>query len=200
MKIKLPLIVVLVLLLIVSIVQIFSVPPYEGDVARLYKSGYFVELDRGFGVIKDSFLAVKTFGKTVYGWIFLEDLKKKYGWDIRVYDMKGREVRAPGEYRPCEDNTVLRLLGSLKPDIQSEVRGTKYYAAIPLRSERRCQFCHRNEGLIGVMTFERNYNGRIYYSSERIILFLVLSLLIVGMLFLVIKWDPSRSVKELFDK
>jgi hypothetical protein len=50
------------------------------------------------------------------------------------------------------------------------------------------------------MEFERRYNARVYYSSERIMIFSIISIVIIVLIIIVLRWDPHRDVKELFDK
>ena len=77
MKIKYMYIVFVVILLIISIFQIFSIPPYAGNIFSVYKSGYFKELDNGFQVTIDSFLNIKMMSRPVYAWIFLKDIQER---------------------------------------------------------------------------------------------------------------------------
>lgn len=136
----------------------------------------------------------------VYGWIFLEDIEKKYNIKIKVFDAKGMEIPAPGEKKPGTDSRVTRLVNSINPEIYSEIAGRKYYSAIPVAMEGRCLFCHKRNKIAGVMTFERYYDSYIYYSSERIIIFSLITLSLLILFFLAVKWDPGKDVKELFDK
>ncbi|MBN1532292.1 MAG: hypothetical protein JXA20_06495 [Spirochaetes bacterium] len=203
MKLKILFVVTLSLLIVVSSAQMFSVPPYVGDVYRLYKSGYFHELDRGFSVILESFMALKTMGRPEFAWVFLQDIEKREGISAALYDRNGRRVFAPGLYSDERDSDVRRLIESVNPVMQGSVSGGRYRAVMPLRCEDRCRFCHqecRGRGYIGAMIFERDYDGHIYYSSERVIIFLSLTVLLSILLFLLLRWVPGRNVKELFDK
>ncbi len=202
MKFKYLLIIFLIILIIISISQIFSIPPYEGDIYNAYKSGYFSEIEDNNSIIADSFTGIKMMSKPVYAWIFLEDIKKKYNIDIKVYNNKGVEKLAPGKPGREVDERVIRLINSLNTEIYSELLIGKYYSAIPILSEKKCRFCHgRNKKkIIGVLTFERGYNSIIYYTSERIVLFIVLSSILTFVLFIVLKWDPGRVGREMFDK
>lgn len=203
MKIKYLFSVVLSLLIMFSISQMFIIPPYAGDVYSLYKSGYFRELDRGFMVIKDSFIGIKTLGEPVYGWIFLQDIEKSQGITVKVYDRRGRLVAAPGDVRDEINEEVLKVMALPVQGIQASPAGGNYRAIIPLRCEDKCGFCHnecRSGRIIGAMAFQRDYDAQVYYSSERVIIFLGLTVLLCLLLFFVLRWDPARSVKELFDK
>ena len=203
MKIKYILIVILVVLCGISISQIFSIPPYEKDIYNFYKSGYFSELEKSFDVIKDSFVEIKMMSKPVYAWIFLDDIRKKYRMDIRVYNSRGIEVTAPGQEGKNRDSRVIKMLNSLDKKMYSEISMNKYYSAVPVLLENRCRFCHSTENrknIVGVLTFERSCNSHIYYSSERIIIFVLISTAIALLLFFVIRWDPAGAARELFDK
>jgi len=202
MKIKVVLIIFLSVLLLISISQIFSIPPYGEDVFKFYKSGYFSELEKGFKIIKDSFINIKMMSKPAYAWVFLKDIKKEHGIDVKVYNNKGFEIVAPGKKKKNRDERVFKILNSLNAEIYSETGFGKYYTAIPVKAERRCRFCHgRNKKKIrGVISFERACDSYIYYSSERIIIFTLLSIVLAVFMFLVIKWDPGKVSRELFDK
>lgn len=203
MKIKYIIIIILVVLCGISISQIFSIPPYEKDIYNIYKSGYFSELEKSFDIIKESFVEIKMMSRPVYAWVFLDDLRKKYKMDIRVYNSRGIEVTAPGQEGKNRDSRVIKMLNSLDKKMYSEISINTYYSAIPVLLENRCRFCHitqnRNK-IVGVLTFERSYNSHIYYSSERIIIFALISAAIALLLFFVIKWDPAGAARELFDK
>jgi len=89
MKVKYLFIIMLVILLLVSFSQIFSIPPYAGDIFPAYKSGYFDELEKGFRIITDSFMGIKSMARPEYAWIFLSDIGTAHGIRIRVYDYRG---------------------------------------------------------------------------------------------------------------
>ncbi len=203
MKMKYIVLIFLIVLIIISIAQIFSIPPYAGDIYSVYRSGYFRELDRQFAVIRDSFLGIKMMAKPVYGWIFLEDIGKEHDIEIRVYNSKGYEVIAPGEAEEREDRFIVRLLNSIEAKPLHRVAGGYYYVAFPIRLEKRCRFCHDRQyqkDIIGAMTFKREYDASVYYSAERVILFTVLSLMLLLFLYAIVIWDPEKKIKELFDK
>lgn len=203
MKIKYVYLALVIILLIISISQIFTIPPYAGDIYSVYKSGYFKELDKGFGVTLDSFLNIKMFSKPVYGWIFLEDMGKKYNINIKIYNNKGLEIPAPGETEASKDKNIIKIINSINPQNYSVIQNGKYYSAIPIFLEDRCRFCHtgtNKKNIAGIITFERDYDAFIYYSSERIIIFVILSLVLMVLLYFIIKWDPGKVIKELFDK
>ncbi|HDP81081.1 MAG TPA: hypothetical protein ENN21_09605 [Spirochaetes bacterium] len=203
MKLKYILASFICLLTAVTFAQIFSVPPYAGDIYAVYRSGYFGELERCFDVIKDAFVETKMLSKTEYGWILLEDIQKKHGIDVRVYDAAGRRVPAPGQALREDNRAVMEIVGSLNPSMRTEPRGRRIHTAIPVMLEDRCRFCHTGaykNGVVGVLAFERPYDAHVYYSSERVLIFSALSALLLGLLYLVMRWDPERKVKELFDK
>lgn len=202
MKIKIMLITVTALLLVISLLQVLPVPPYAGDIAPLYRSGYFLELDRQFAVIRDAFLGIKMMGRPEYAWIFLEDMKKDHGLAAAVYNSRGEAVKAPGESSPGVDPAVISLVNSANPVAFSEVRGGRYYTALPVISADRCRFCHaqRPGALVGVLTFERDFDAHVYYTRERVIIFSLISMALVILLAALARWDPEKKIKELFDK
>lgn len=203
MKIKYPFLAVLFLLLAVSISQIFSIPPFAADIFGVYKSGYFRELDRGFEVIRDAFIATKMYSRPENAWILLEDIRLKQGITARVYNASGYEVKTPGETGTGRDSRALSVINAISPAQRSSVEGRKYISIMPVFMEERCGFCHTKKNaknVVGVLSFERDYDAHVYYSAERIIIFCAISLALCLLIYLVLKWDPERGIKELFDK
>jgi len=203
MKVKIIFAVLISALMLVSISQIFSIPPYAGDILSIYKSGYFRELDRGFRVIADSFVGIKSMARPEYAWIFLSDVGIAHEMKIGVYDHRGYRVPAPGEKTGSPDREVLRVMGAPKPAMYSEVSGSRYISVIPLAARGECRFCHKqwnSREVIGALRFERRYDAGIYYSSERIIIFIVITIFLGGLLYALLRWDPGKNIKELFDK
>lgn len=202
MKVKFLYIIFLSVLLAISISQIFMIPPYAGDIFQIYKSGYFKELDKEFNIITDSFVNIKMMSRSAYAWIFLKDMQKKHSITINVYNANGLKIPAPGETRSSNDERALRIINSPEPKEFSQVKDNKYYAAFPVFLEDRCKFCHErnSKNLAGVITFERGFDSHIYYSSERTIIFILISLVLILLLYYIIRWEPGRAVKELFDK
>lgn len=202
MKIKIALISVAALLLAVSLLQILPVPPWAGDVYPVFKSGYFSELDRQFEVVRDAFLGIKMMSRPEYAWIFLEDIRKGHGIAVTVYNARGEAVKVPGTASPGVDAAVISMVNSVNPAPFAEVRGSRYYAALPAIASEKCRFCHSQQpgGLVGVITFERGYDAHVYYSRERIIIFSLIATALLGLVFLVARWDPEKKIKELFDK
>jgi len=203
MKIKYLFAGIVSVLLLISISQIFPIPPHEKDISRVYRSGYFSELDREFEIIRDSFIGIKTLGKPAYAWIFLKDLKKQHDISVDVFNSSGFHVPAPGERSENPDKRLEPVLDSMASGAYSEVRGSRYFSIVPVYSERKCQFCHKTsevKNLIGFLSFERKYDAHIYYTSERIIIFILISVVFASILFILLKWDPERKIKEMFDK
>jgi hypothetical protein len=203
MKVKIIFAILISVLMLVSFSQIFSIPPFAGDIFTVYKSGYFKELDRGFGVITDSFVGIKSMARPEYAWIFLSDIELAHEMKIQVYDYRGYRVPAPGEKVGTPDRDILKVMTVLKPTIHSEISGNRYISIIPLSGRGECKFCHNrwnSREVIGALRFERNYNAGIYYSSERIIIFTIITMILGGILYALLKWDPGKNIKELFDK
>ncbi|HNW28138.1 MAG TPA: hypothetical protein PKN50_06675 [Spirochaetota bacterium] len=203
MKVKLIFALLISLLMAVSISQIFSIPPYAGDIFPVYKSGYFRELDRGFGVITDSFLGIKSMSKPEYAWIFLKDTGISNDMMISVFDYRGYAVPAPGETGGRQDKKIYEVINQLNPAPHTEIRGGRYVSVIPLRARGECRFCHtrwNRREVIGALRFERSYDATVYYSSERIIIFVIITIVLGALLYAELRWDPGKNIKELFDK
>jgi hypothetical protein len=203
MKVKIIFAGIIASLMLISIIQIFPVPPFAGDLFPLYKSGYFNELERGFAVITDSFIGIKSMSRPEYAWIFLSDEGIRHDMKINVYDYRGYRVPAPGEKAGRPERDILRVMNALKPAVHSEIRGSRYFSVIPVKARGECRFCHKrwnNREVIGAISFERKYDAAIYYSSERKIIFIILTIILGGLLYAVVRWDPGKNIKELFDK
>lgn len=204
MKIKNILLALNFLMLLFSLSQIFSIPPYAGDIFQIYKSGYFSEIDKGFKLVIDSFTAVKTNGRTEAGWIFLNDIEKSAEIKAHVYNKKGQRVIAPSYYENSKNHDILKIINSVNPRKESiSLSDGVYRSVIPAIAGKKCLICHssfRENDVIGAFYFERKFDAHIYYTSERIIIFLLISLLLLAMLVLTARWDPEREIKELFDK
>lgn len=203
MKVKYFFVSILFVMLIISISQIFSIYPFAENIFKVYKSGYFNELDKQFNVIADSFVQIKYYNKPTYSWLYLNKIEKKYNISIKVYDKTGNRVITPGEKQKNDDSKVLSVINSSEVAEHSEIIDGKYYKILPLKANAECVFCHKSvkkNKIVGVLTFNSPYNTKIYYSSERIIIFVVLSIIIAIILFYTIKWDPEKNIKELFDK
>jgi hypothetical protein len=204
MKIKYAFMAVLGVLLVVSGAQMFSIPPYAGDIYGIYRSGYFVEIERGFGVVRDAFLGIKMMSRDPsYAWIFLQDVSDRQGIDIKVFNASGYQVGAPGRTDSLQDARVVRLLSGSDTSMLCEAGQRTYSCLVPVRFEEKCRFCHeaaRKKPVAGALSFERDFDASVYYRAERIIIFGVLSALLAFLLYMVWRWEPGRSVKELFDK
>jgi hypothetical protein len=202
MKLKNTLIVVVLLLISISVLQVFSIPPYAGDIFRYYKSGYFSELDREFKIIRESFLEIKSKSEPVYGWLFLKRISEGEGIEISVYNKNAYLIDKPGSKGKMIDKDVASVLKAYAPSPETGVNGSEYYSIMPLLAEKRCLICHkeRSQGdLLGAISFRREFDAHIYYSSERILIFLAISILFAALLFYLIKWAPGKKIKEMFD-
>lgn len=202
MIVKRVLIIMLALLWCISFIQIFSVPPYIGDIFAVYKSGYFKELERNMYIITDSFLHIKTMSKAEYAWVYLNDVQNRFGISINVYDAQGNLVKAPGMAEIDNNTSVMNTIQDIKPEPKFTVSGRFYNGVIPVFRKSECNFCHQpsQKPLLGVMTYSIPFDGYIYYTSERIILFIVITFAISILLFVVIRWNPYKDIQELFGK
>jgi hypothetical protein len=203
MKVKIVFAVLIAVLMIISLSQVFSIPPYAGDMFPVYKSGYFRELDSQFGVITDSFIGIKSMARPEYAWIFLADVGIAHDIKIDVYDCRGYRVTAPGEKSGPPDRAVLGAMDMRKPAALSWPEGGRYISIVPVSARGECKFCHERwnrRNVIGALKFERPYDASIYYSSERIIIFLIITAVLGLLLYALLRWDPGKNIKELFDK
>jgi hypothetical protein len=120
-----------------------------------------------------------------------------------VYDAKGNIVKSPGETEKGLDADVMRIAQSMERSSISKITDGHYYRAIPLTYEKRCRICHAGndaKGLAGIMTFERPVDSFLYFTAERRLIFLLIALGCAVLIFLVLRWDPHRSVRDLLNK
>ena len=201
MKLKITLIVFLFAICALSIVEVFPVMPQAASWYPWYKSDYFSEIDRQYDTILDSFLAMKIYGKNDNAWLFLEDLSAKSGVAVKVYNANGELVESPGETAKGSDDQVLRIAQSSEMSPVSKITNGHYYRAVPVIYEKRCRICHQSRdsrGLAGIVTFERPVDNILYFTAERRIIFSFIAFGCAILIFLVIRWDPHRSVRDLF--
>lgn len=188
-------------LLIVSLSQLFPLPPYGEAVFSLYKSGYFIELDRQYRIVTDAFLGVKAMSRPDFAWIFLDDIEKAHGIRARVYNSRGLRVIAPGSTAGDVDDSVMSAISAPRPAPVSSVSRGRYMSVIPLTNEGSCGICHAGtyrNNVIGAIALERRCDSRVFYAFERIAFFIILSSVCALLLFATLRWDPQKSVKELF--
>ncbi len=202
MKLKYTLITFVFVLLSISVSQVFRIPPYAEDIFSIYRSGYFSELDREFKIISDSFLEIKSKSEPVYGWLYLRRISEREEIEICVFNRTGYLIDKPGKRGGRRDNDVVSVMKSFRPEPVSGIKGSQYFSIIPLSAEKRCLICHRgiNRGdLLGAISFRRDYDAHIYYSSERILIFLLISISLLGALYFLARWEPGKKIKEMFD-
>ena len=189
--------------MLVTISQIFSIPPYAGDIFPVYRSGYFKELDREFGIIGDAFIGIKSMARPDYAWIFLSDMGLAHDMGIAVYDFHGYRVPAPGEKSGKPDREVLAAVNAVSPVALSRIDGGRYISIVPVVARGECRFCHEatnRRSVIGAFRFERRYDATVYYSAERIIIFVCITIALGLLLYALLRWDPGKNIKVLFDK
>jgi hypothetical protein len=203
MKVKILFSTLLAALILVSLSQIFSIPPYADDIFPVYRSGYFMELERGFRVITDSFLGIKSMARPEYAWIYLSDVAINHDMRIAVFDYRGYRIPAPGERSGKPDRAVLDVVNAVRPAEVSRIDGGRFVSIVPVVARGECKFCHtgwNRRSVIGAIRFERRYDATIYYSSERIIMFTCVTIILGLLLYALLRWDPGKNIKELFDK
>ena len=189
-------------LLLISLLQVLPVPPYSNDLYPVFKSEYFKGLDTRAGIIAQSFLGVKIYGKPEAAWIHLQDIEKKYGLQLKVYDKSGRRIIAPGLYGTEKPSVLRGMLPVENENIRGVFENGMYISVVPLPAQDHCSICHnvKKGETMGILTVKQEYNPLIIYTVERIIIFLFISLMLMGILVILWRWDPQKNVKELFDK
>jgi hypothetical protein len=201
LKIKYFLIVLLFLLMGLSIAEIFPIAPKGSFWYPWYKSEYFSQIDRQYKTVIDAFLSMKMSGKSESAWIFMDEMKSRSSISIAVYNPRGENITAPGFLGNKTDPVAKRIALSENPEIFSEIRDGKYYSAIPVPLENKCRICHNSgEYMAGVITLEQSVGSMTYFSAERKLLFSVIALIIACLIFLVLRWDPDRKIKEFLRK
>lgn len=180
------------------------IAPHSDDIQSIYKSGYFKALDNECRIVADAFLAVKTMSSNPsFAWVFLNDLERKNNLSVTVYDRKGRRVAAPGFYFDDIDPVTSAAVNSLERQVFSFVKSGSYYTFIPIFKKAECSPCHQrvnDNGFIGLLAFKQDYDAHVYYSGERVLLFLGISIVLCFLLFMLVRWHPDKPLKEMFDK
>jgi len=185
-------------LLVLSVLEIFQVYPGPDKIYSVYKSGYFRELDRSNSVIADSFIMIKTMTQPVRGWLSIKNFEEKYKMSINVYDAAGYLVPAPGEKGEL-NRMVAENLSTPDPEIRSVIDGNRYVSIIPFKNGKECRICHR-QSRIGALMITRDFNASAYYTLERRLIFIPFSAFFLILFIMIVKWDPGKRIKEMFDK
>ncbi len=202
MKVKLSFFIILIFLILVSMFQIFPLPPFADQLYPVYESGYFKEIRQNQEVIRDAFLAIKIHGRSEAAWLFLKDLEAHYGIKGEVYNRRGQLVTSPGEREQDIESDVSRYLEKNEGTISSSISVNRFSSFLPLKADNRCAFCHKkakSEEIIGVLHLDHPFDAHIYYTGERIFIFLLIICALGGLLFLLLKWEPEGKIKEMFD-
>jgi len=206
MKVKYFFIFVLSFLLLVSVVEIFPVHPYANEIFPIYKSSYFMNLEDSFKIISEAFVHLKTRKNPEIAWIFLSKMKKEHGIDFKIYNYQGKRVISPGNYLTKKNRQVLEILSSSRDNLKddySKIEGNKYLTFLPMKKKPYCITCHRRKyknAVIGVIVLSKGFDAFAYYSIERIVLFIFISVFLLFLLIFAVKWIPGKKLKELFDK
>ncbi len=194
---------ILAILLTMSVVQMFPIPPWGEDLLSIYQSEYFSELDREYSIIADSFIGIKTMARPSFAWVFLDDIEKAHGIEVRVYDGEGRLVTMPGERGDTISKKALDVLSGNPKGATRWIDGGRYHSMLVMNAGKECAFCHRKAErgrALGVLSFSKTFSARNFYTRERILIFMILSIMLGTALFFTLRWDPGRRIKELFDK
>jgi len=202
MKGKIFLMTIFSILLVISLSQVFSIPPYQKDIFSVYKSGYFSELEKSSLIIQQAFFTLMTTKNKSIQWIYLKEVEKKTSISLKLYDRSGRNIISPGDKNTKTDEKIKGFMRGNASQIGEIIDG-RYSFITQIKAEKQCLVCHRNKkknAVMGAFVSNHPINGFIYYTSERIILFVILSILTASALFLIIRWDPDKNIKELFDK
>lgn len=198
MKVKIFTGIVTLVLLALSVLEIFQVFPGPDKIYSLYKSGYFSELDRSNAVIADSFIMIKTMSQPVRGWLSIRNFEEKYKMSINVYDAAGYRVPAPGEKGEL-NRMVAENLSTPDPEVRNIIEGDRYVSIIPFKNGKECRICHR-QSRIGALMITRSFNAFAYYTLERRLIFIPFSAFFLILFIMIVKWDPGKRIKEMFDK
>jgi hypothetical protein len=202
MKGKIFLIGIFTVLLVISISQIFTIPPYHRDIFPVYKSGYFTELEKNSMIINHAFFTLMTKENRALPWIYLKDINQKTGIVSKLYDRSGRFIISSGEKKLKPNHKIRAFISGNNPNKGKIVDGRYTYLS-QIKAEKQCLICHRNRkkgDIMGASLSSHHINGFVYYSSERIILFVIISIITASALFFIYRWDPDKNIKELFDK
>ncbi len=203
MIIKRFLIIVIIILLALAVLEMldFSVTGINSD--SLSKSDYISQMEEKFNIITESFLSIKTLAGPEEAFVFLNKLKKNNYCDIKVFDRSGRQVFSPGFFSDNINREFYELINVSAENGVSGFRSGIYRYDKILKASENCLLCHKSikrSGVIGVISFSDEVDGKIFYSRERIYLFASIGIVLILLLILLIKWDTQRFIKEIFDK
>lgn len=203
MKVKLPFFIILIFLIIVSMFQIFPLPPFADQLYPVYESGYFMEIRQNQEIVRDAFLEIKIHGRSEAAWLFLKNLENAHGIEGKVYNRRGQLVTAPGEKEQDVESDVSAYLKKNSGAVVSSISMNRFSSFLPLKADKRCGFCHKKAKIgeiIGVLHLNHPFDAHIYYTGERVFIFLLIICVLGGLLFLLLKWEPEGKIKEMFDK
>jgi len=203
MKVKLSFFVILIFLIIVSMFQIFPIPPFADQLYPVYESGYFLEKRQNQEIIRDAFLEIKIHGRSEAAWLFLKNLETAHNIEGKVYNRRGQLVTAPGEKEQDVESDVSAYLKKNSSAVVSSISMNRFSSFLPLKADKRCAFCHKKAKIgeiIGILQLNHPFDAHIYYTGERIFIFLLIICALGGLLFLLLKWEPEGKIKEMFDK
>ncbi len=209
MKLKYLLFSVLLIIEAVLLCGLFDVYPLTKVPAPLTESRLLDSDTQSFSVIRDSFLYTKALTghvriqmKKEYGWSLLRALEKKHNITIKLYNLHGLEVPAPGITRKTNDTRFSPVLAAGIPVKQYDTEAGIVYAALPVFAERDCLACHRDReagDLAGVMTFEKNADLAPLLLPERKTVLLVCILINAVFLILLVLSSQTGRINKLFD-
>ncbi len=203
MKIRIIFIAINLFLIIISLLQVFPVPPFADRLYPKFQSGYFAEMKNQQKIIREAFLNIKIDGKPESAWIFLDNLKMEYKIDGKIYNSYGYFVKNPGNLIKGKDEDTIEKIKKGERKISSEIKFNQFISLLPLVAKKRCRFCHKSvrEGdIIGYLDIRQPFDAHIYYTGERIFIFSGITLILCVILFLLFKWEPGGKIKEMFDK
>ena len=124
--------------------------------------------------------------------------------NITVYDYTG--IPRPGarrEGRPAGPKGTSGVNATRPAAVFGNRTAADIYRSYRSSARGECRFCHsrwNRREVIGALSFERRYDATVYYSSERIMIFMLITMVLGLLLYALVRWDPGKNIKELFDK
>ncbi len=221
MKFRWSIVSVLFALFFISAYLIFFKKDLPDFITYYYEPPITTEIITQFKIIADSFLEVKSMKgpiadnssqltevsgadnhKPEYSWILLNEISRKYGIVIKVYDNSGRQVIYPGKYIENDDPAVMTLLYSNDETDDIKITGDRIFYKYSVTVQDRCMICHpsfKNNNSAGVFTFEKKIDSD-YYKVFKIYVFVVISIFTIFTMIIIIMYNPKKYPASFFSR
>ncbi len=191
----------LIILVAVSLSQVFNIYPHAEDVYPIYRSGYFSELEEKARIIAESYTFLRGVDPD-FADVYIDDIEKRYGIRTRLYSASGASLRVRDAEQRSVSTEALKAILNPGDGAVCGVRDGLFVCnlALPVSSSGGIVHGGSPSKPSGVLEVMMDYDTGVYYSRERILLFTLTTALLIVALIILVRWRPYDSVKEIFDK